>query len=478
MLVIELQHKGSRARHVQERDADTVLKHPAGRGVLAWLPLLGGNRGLGRFEGVPEAVLQSGIATQAHGHDPQERHAPLRFLESARRRAKARRLQQPEAPLGVLRPCVPCEEFQRRQGRAVKVVGREHDPALLRHQGVTNRPGRGHRPGDLVDQRVGGRGLPRPTPLLEGFGFCGARFQPGLIDRALRLGAAACGGNHDPAWGNAAVVGREELRAIPLHRRAQGLRVGLGQRVLGFGQRGRDAGDPLAARLGDLLEVRCPLQGPVCDEGGQARRGLPVGHGVGNHRPESARRAGSATEWLQQPGDARLVFHDQGAQHWIPVRALLAAVALGAREDRFVGLRPPVVAASNMQARALQMDTAGCYPEAWGSGGRNERREFCNPMGVAGLQGAPQRVSSAVRGVKAGGNEPLGWFVLKKPGPAVQWLVHNPQAVEHHGFDGVAKGDEPRRRVVRSRSVNDLTKATFVKHPRDEAEMSHALTGG
>jgi hypothetical protein len=316
------------------------------------------------------------------------------------------------------------------------------------------------------------------TQLLEGFGFWGTLFQPGLIDRTLRLGAAAFGVDHYPAWGNAAAVGSEGLIAIPLHQREHGLRVGVGQRVWCCSQSGRDAGAQLEARLGERLEGLYTIQGTVCDEVGNAVRGLQVGHVVGNHLPDIARIAGMATAWLHQHGDARLVFHDPVEHHLIEVRAMISAVALGDMDDMGVWLLPTVGAAINMQARAIQMDNAGCSPEALGSGGRHERREFCTSVGVEGIQGAPQRVIMEVRGVNPGGNEPLGWCVLKNHGHEITLLVHKPQSVEHHGVDGIAKGHDPLLNVLLSRSVNDLPHAKFVKHPSDEAEMIQALTVG
>jgi hypothetical protein len=222
----------------------------------------------------------------------------------------------------------------------------------------------------------------------------------------------------------------------------------------------------------------CARQGTVGDEGGNAVRGLPVGHGVGNHRPDIARIAGMATAWRHQHGEARRVCHDPVEPHVLEVRAMIAAGALGDREDMCVGVRPPVVAALTMNARAIQLDNAGCEPEALGSGGRHERIAFCNPMGIAGIQGAPQRVISEGRGVNPRGHEPLGWCVLNKHGHEGKLLVHNPQSVEPHGFDSIAQGHAPLLRVLLSRSVNDRTKAKFVKHPRDEAEMIQALTVG
>jgi hypothetical protein len=157
---------------------------------------------------------------------------------------------------------------------------------------------------------------------------------------------------------------------------------------------------------------------------------------------------------------------------------MISAVALGDMDDMFVGLLPTVVTAIDVKARAIQMGNGGCSPEALSSGGRNERIEFRDPIVVEGIQGAPQHVIIEVRGVNPGGNEPLGRLVLKKHGHEVELLVHKPQSVEHHRFDGMAKRHDPLLRVLLSRSVNHITNAKFVEHPSDEAQMIQDLTAG
>ena len=112
MLGTEIQHQRALARHAQEMDTDKVREHPAGRGVLDRLPRVVGQRGLLRLEGVPDTVFQRRLDEHADGHDHQEGHDPLWFLEIERRRKQERILQKPEASLGLLLPCIPFEACQ------------------------------------------------------------------------------------------------------------------------------------------------------------------------------------------------------------------------------------------------------------------------------------------------------------------------------------------------------------------------------
>ena len=68
--------------------------------------------------------------------------------------------------------------------------------------------------------------------------------------------------------------------------------------------------------------------------------------------------------------------------------------------------------------------------------------------------------------------------MLKKYGDEAEWLVHTPQPIELHGFDGIAKRHDPRLSVLLSGSIHDITTAKFVAHPSDEAEMIEHLPAG
>lgn len=263
-------------------------------------------------------------------------------------------------------------------------------------QGVTGSQGGGNRRVDMVDQLVGRCGFPWPASFgiprrgpnahlleagglqslgkgaqrllrigctrkggaaqfLESFGFCYTLFAEVFIDRALRLGTAMLGVDQHPALRNAAVAGSAELIAITLHQRDHRLRVGCGRSFLHFGQGGRDAGDPLDARIGQLLEVLCAVQGAICHQVRKAMRGLQVRNVLGDDLSEVARVAGITTERLHQHWDASLVLPNHVEHHLVEIGPMIPVVAPGNMNDMLVGVLRTVVARIDMEARAIQM---------------------------------------------------------------------------------------------------------------------------
>jgi hypothetical protein len=111
-----------------------------------------------------------------------------------------------------------------------------------------------------------------------------------------------------------------------------------------------------------------------------------------------------------------------------------------------------------------------------GGGDGNQRIEFCHPICIERIQGAPKCIIIKVLGFDPRSNEPVGRFVLKKPGYEVQLLVHKTQAVEDHRLDGVAHGDYAGLGVLPDGLINDRANAKFIEHPGHQAEMIQALT--
>jgi hypothetical protein len=50
-------------------------------------------------------------------------------------------------------------------------------------------------------------------------------------------------------------------------------------------------------------------------------------------------------------------------------------------------------------------------------------------------------------------------------------LVDKAEAVEHHGFDGMAGGHNPHFRVLLGGSINDFSDAKFFKHSRNQTQV-------
>jgi hypothetical protein len=69
------------------------------------------------------------------------------------------------------------------------------------------------------------------------------------------------------------------------------------------------------------------------------------------------------------------------------VRPMISAIPSGDVHDRFGGCLVAVVAPIDMNARRVEMDQAGCKPQALGRGCRKEAVEFGHPIGLEGIQG-------------------------------------------------------------------------------------------
>jgi hypothetical protein len=93
-------------------DAAKVLEHPAGCGVLYRLSLLTWEGGLGVRESLPDTIFQGCIDQQAHGHDHQECHDPLGFLQIERGGQKAWVFEEPKAAFHTLLAFIAFQPFQ------------------------------------------------------------------------------------------------------------------------------------------------------------------------------------------------------------------------------------------------------------------------------------------------------------------------------------------------------------------------------
>ena len=67
---------------------------------------------------------------------------------------------------------------------------------------------------------------------------------------------------------------------------------------------------------------------------------------------------------------------------------------------------------------------------------------------------------------------PFGWLAFTvEAGDAVERLIATPQALEHQRFDGFPHGEVAHVRVWARRLVDAVSKATFVAHACDKAEV-------
>jgi hypothetical protein len=75
----------------------------------------------------------------------------------------------------------------------------------------------------------------------------------------------------------------------------------------------------------------------------------------GDHVSEVMDVAGMATEWLHQQRDSRLVLHKHIQHDLVEVGAMIPAIASRDVYDMGIGLLGTIVAAINVETRAVQM---------------------------------------------------------------------------------------------------------------------------
>ena len=127
--------------------------------------------------------------------------------------------------------------------------------------------------------------------------------------------------------------------AIAFLQRRHRRRVDLGHDRLRLGQGCWDAGDPLAARVGELLEILFAVEGTIGHEIRRAIGDVQLLQMVADDLPKVARITAIATERFHQQRNASLMFHHQVQHDLVEVRAMIAAIAAGDVND--VGLRAP-----------------------------------------------------------------------------------------------------------------------------------------
>ena len=315
------------------------------------------------------------------------------------------------------------------------IIGRGVDGALVEKRGLQDV---GQTRQGLVGIRCTGQG--RAAQRLEGFAFVVALLAPLLVDSALSLRLARLGIDEDPAWRDAPIARWHDVRARARRERRHGLGVRLAQNLLGFRQGGGDPGDPLAAGLGELLQICGALERTVGYEIGGVGRGVELRHVIPDDLAERCAIMPIATQGLHQHWDTGLVLYHQLQHHLVEVRAMLPTLALGDGHNLFVRRRSAVIPAIDMKTRRSEMGEPAHQPQPRGRRGGNEAVECRHPKVVEGIEGAPEGVLIEMAGLHAGGNEARDGLILEKMGHEVELLVEKTSTVEHHGFDRMAGG--------------------------------------
>ena len=107
----QMEHDGPLWRDAQEMNPHTGREDPACSRVLHRLLLLVGERGPVLLAGLANALRQSGIHQQTHGHHHEPRHDPRRRFAIARGSSKAWVFAKAHAAFRISLPCVAGDEF-------------------------------------------------------------------------------------------------------------------------------------------------------------------------------------------------------------------------------------------------------------------------------------------------------------------------------------------------------------------------------
>jgi hypothetical protein len=192
---------------------------------------------------------------------------------------------------------------------------------------------------------------------------------------------------------------------------------------------------------------------------------------VGDDSAEVLRVTTLPTAGLHQHGNPGVVFDNQVQHHLIAVGALIATVAAGNMDDRLLRLLVTVVAAIDMNTGAIEMGQAGRKPQTCGSGRGKEAVEFRHPVIVKRIPRTAERVIIAMVRLNTRGDASRERLVLKKMRHQGKPLVDKAQAIQDHGFDGMACSDNPHCRVVLRCLINNLSDTKCFKHACDEPQV-------
>jgi hypothetical protein len=349
---------------------------------------------------------------------------------------------------------------------ALSIVGRGADGTVVEKRGLQASCKTGER---LLGIRcTGKRG---PTQRLDGADLLGTVLAPLLIDGALGLRLALVRVEEAPALLDAPIARAYHVIALALRERRHRLGSDLGQDGLGCAQGRGDAGNPLAAGIGQLLQILCPIERTSGPQVGGARGRAPLGNGLADDLAAVCRITAVATEGVHQHGKAGRVLNNEVEHDLVEVRAMIPAVALGDVDDLLVGRRRAVIPAINMETGTIEMGKGRSEPSPLRRRCGHQTLQGGDAKVIERIEGTPQCVIVQMAGVYRRSDEPRGRLILEKVGPQVQLLVHKAKPVEDHRLDRMAGGHETHCRVWLGRFINDFSHAAFVKHACAKAQV-------
>jgi hypothetical protein len=423
VLVGQIEPQESLSRDVEHMNPHEVMAHPACGRVLEALAFLVRQGRSVVLEGMAEAVLAGRIDESADRHHHQQGHDALGLFE---REGRGQTLWGFEEATPTFRPGLPFIAVAPRLGGSlalVQFVRREEKTALLveacptvcapRRQGPRHRvdallglrPGAGAPPLAIVGRGVDGagvekRGLPAcpktgerlrglcgtsnrgPAQRLAGLDFLGTLLTPRRINGTRGLRLALFRGDQAPAWRHLAGARAHDRLAIACSPRGHGRRLCLGQALLGLAPGRRDPGEPLAAGLGQLVQVLGALQGTSSHQIHGAGGGLERRHVVADDLAERLALVPMATQGGHPHGDTGLGLHDQRPHPLVEVGAMVPTLALGDGHALCVRSLSAVLPAINMDTRRLARAARGRQPQTLGRRGGKEAAEGRQPSRV------------------------------------------------------------------------------------------------
>src|SRR5687768_11347717 len=158
-----------------------------------------------------------------------------------------------------------------------------------------------------------------------------------------------------------------------------------------------------------------------------------------DYLPKLAAIVRIAAEGFHQHGDTGLVFDEQLQHHLIEVRPMITAIAWGDRNDRCLWLRRTVIAPIDMEARGVEMGKPGRHAQTVRGFSRDTTIKWGDARRVKGIETTAQHIIIQGSRLKPWPHQLCCRLVLEKARDHVEWLIHEPEAVEDQRFDGVAK---------------------------------------
>jgi hypothetical protein len=172
-----------------------------------------------------------------------------------------------------------------------------------------------------------------------------------------------------------------------------------------------------------------------------------------------------------QHRETGLVLDDQLHHHLGEVGPMISTLTVGTGHDLFVRRLIALLTALDMEAEASEMRAGRGKAQALRSGRGNEAGEFRHPNVVEGIAGAPEGVSIEMVDLHAWGHEACERLMLEEMRDEGELVVEKAKTVKHHGLDRRPGGHHPHGRVLLGGGINDLGKAEFFNHGRDQTQV-------